>query len=254
MKRLVKILLSVLTLCFIIILCTSCGKSSSGNGGKGGGGGIFSPIVNYYDVNFHTNGGSSIETVSIKENDYLDYTPFTIRNNYAFDGWYLDETLTVAAVFPLKVENEVNLYAKWLKTREETSCKDAVIKFWANDDCAAIYDITPSGFNLDRLEELEYYCHIYVTYDVYYKKDYDVPFDIGYAGAPKFEAYILRPDGSGYGDDDIKATTSTKSREIDVNVRISDIKDKKLSLSFSTDNIQNKIYFKNINVIFCFEK
>ena len=48
-----------------------------------------------------------------------------------------------------------------------------------------MYDITPTGFDYDKLEKSGYRIKIKVTYDVYYKKDYDVPFDVGYASLPK---------------------------------------------------------------------
>ena len=211
-------------------------------------------ILTYYDVNYYTNGGTKLEKQSIKENAYLEYAPEVYKSYHQFDGWYLDATFTQPAVFPIKMEHNVNLYAKWLKVYSKGSCENAVIKFWGDNDFSAIYDITPSGYDIKRLEELGYKLKINVTYDVFYKKDYDVPFDIGYAGAPKYEAYILRSDGLGYGDEDLSTSKNSKTRELDATIKISDFKNDKLKLSFSTDNIQNKIYFENIKVTYEFVK
>ena len=82
----------------------------------------------------------------------------------------------------------------------------------------------------------------------YYKKDYDVPFDIGYAGSPKYEVSIYNSDLKGVLDEDMSTSKTTKTRTIKIEDYTTNLKNTKLRLTFSTDNIQNIIYFKNITV------
>ena len=46
------------------------------------------PIANYYTITFNTDGGSSIDSQSIKENDKVVRPINPIRNGYDFANWY----------------------------------------------------------------------------------------------------------------------------------------------------------------------
>ena len=87
---------------------------------------------------------------------------------------------------------------------------------------------------------------ITVSYDVYYKKDWDLGF--GYAGSPKYEVSVVNSDGMGKIDDNMPTETASQTRTLSFSSKIVDLKDTRLVLTFSTDNIQNVIYFKNIEV------
>lgn len=63
-----------------------------------------------YLTHFQTNGGSEIESKIVSE---IKSEPFTYREGYVFDGWFLDETLLQKATFPLKITSETILYAGW---------------------------------------------------------------------------------------------------------------------------------------------
>lgn len=176
------------------------------------------------------------------------------KDGYTFNGWFLDKQLTKSAEFPLKVTSDINLYADWLQTYYSGTCKNATLKDWAGNDSYVTYDITPTGFDYDELEKSGYRITIKVTYDVYYKKDYDVPLDIGYAGAPEYSAKILKSNGVGYGDSDLSTSKTSKTRNIEVSLSPATFKNEKFTLKFSTDNIQNLVYIKNIKVEFICEK
>ena len=206
------------------------------------------PFAKYHTVSFDTNGGNAIEAVEVINNGSLERPNAPTRANYIFESWYLDEGLTVPAIFPLKIEGNKTLYAGWLKIADDGKLADAKVKFWANNNFSASYSVTPAGFDLDKLDKKGYHFKITVTYDVYYEKDYDVPYDIGYLGAPKYEAYILNSKGAGYGEDDQTTTTTSQTRTLEFVAKISDLKDEKWMLTFATNNIQNLIYFKNITV------
>ena len=111
---------------------------------------------------------------------------------------------------------------------------------------SASYYITPEGFEWDKLEEKGYKMKITVTYDVYYKKDWDLGF--GYAGSPKYEVSVVNSDGMGKIDDNMPTETTSQTRTLSFSSKIVDLKNTRLVLTFSTDNIQNIIYFKNIKI------
>lgn len=133
-----------------------------------------------------------------------------------------------------------------LKLKDTTYCNDCSIKLSMSGDMIASYYITPEGFEWDTLEQKGYKMKITVTYDVYYKKDWDLGF--GYAGSPKYEISVVNSDGMGKIDENMPTSTSTQTKIFSFASRIVDLKETRLVLTFSTDNIQNIIYFKNIKV------
>ena len=138
------------------------------------------------------------------------------------------------------------LGAVTLKLKDTQKCKDCSIKFSTSNDMSASYYITPSGFDMDELDKKGYNMRITVTYDVYYKKDWDLL--IGYLGSPKYEVSVVNSDGMGKIDKDLSTSTSSQTRTFSVSASVADLKNTRLILTFSTDNIQNIIYFKNITV------
>lgn len=148
-----------------------------------------------------------------------------------------------------EVAEDLGAVVENLKLTDTIKCKSCSIKFLdSNYSSSASYYITPNGFEMDKLEERGYSMEIKVTYNVYYKKDYDVLWDIGYAGSPKYEISILNSDGMGKFESDLTTTTSKVSRTLTIRASIADIKNQRWVLSFSTDNVQNIIYFTDIVV------
>ncbi|MBR2024488.1 MAG: InlB B-repeat-containing protein, partial [Clostridia bacterium] len=199
-------------------------------------------------VNFETNGGSKMQSQKIASNGKLSEPTDPQRDQYVFYGWYLDRQLTQTATFPLIIKGDTTLYADWLRVEETGRCADASIKFWANNNYSANYSLTPTGFDYDKLNKAGYSMKIKVTYDVYYEKDYDVWQDIGYAGAPKYEAYILNSKSNGYGNSNMTTTTEKQTKTFECTLKMGDIQNETWSLKFSTDNIQNIVHFENIQI------
>lgn len=136
----------------------------------------------------------------------------------------------------------------FLKLKDEAQCKNCSIKMSTNLAPAVSYYITPSGFEWDRLEAKGYRMEIKVAYDVYYEKDWAI--GIGYAGSPKYEISIVNSDGLGNMESNMTTNTKTQTRTMSLVYNIVDIKNQRIVLTFSTDNIQNIIYFKNIKVTY----
>ena len=72
--------------------------------------------VEKYMLSFETNGGSAIESVYYKPNDYLLQPEDPIRANYSFGGWYKDTACTKQFSFyaaPQMPRKDMTIYAKW---------------------------------------------------------------------------------------------------------------------------------------------
>ena len=149
-------------------------------------------------------------------------------------------TLSLSACYAVE---EVEDVIDPIKLSDAKRCADCTIA-----TSASTYVITPSGFDLEKLNKRGYKMRITVTYTVSYTKTWDVLWDIGYLGAPKYEVCILDDDLVGKLDADITAPSSSKTRSIYYSTDVVNLIGSKIYLTFSSDNIQNKIHFKNISV------
>ena len=249
MKRFLIFVITLL-LSFSLISCddtTNNTFNSSSNSSKKNSKDTYESII-YNTIHFETNGGTGVKS---KETDEIKTAPTTTKDGYVFDGWYLDKSLTSAVIFPLQVKQDMTIYAKWVQIENSINYTGCKIK-WDSDYSSAIYyDVTPSGFDTERLQQLGYRkITVTVNYDVKYVKDYNVLLDIGYAGSPKYEISLTNSDDLGKFEEDLNTTTSYKTRTISQQILISNIGNDKLTLKVSTNNIQNIIYFDNIIVTY----
>ena len=164
-------------------------------------------------------------------------------------------TLMVGLVGCSEVVEQISQSVENLKLEDKRKCKDLEIKFMDSKyNSSGSYYVTPSGFEMDKLDERGYYMEIVVTYSVHYKKDYDVLWDIGYAGSPKYEVSIVNSDGMGNFESSLNTKTSKMTRSISVRSSVVDFKNQRWVLTFSTDNVQNIIYFTDIVINYrCFK-
>lgn len=232
----------VLTLFFSIILfcCISPDIGDIGDIGSIGGINIIP-----HTATFVTNGGTEVEQITTTK---IENEPSTEKENYLFDGWFLDTHFMNLAIFPYKLEDNVTFYAKWVKISDELRFEKGSIKFMNTKYSGSVsYDITPQVFDYDRLFELQKNgIRITIQYNVYLKKDYNVPFDIGYAGSPKYEVYVTDSSSNGYANEDLPITTTSESKVISCDFSLDYLKNNRFTLTFSTNNIQNIICFENI--------
>lgn len=65
-----------------------------------------------YVISFETNGGASVAAKVVKPGDNFTL-PFTSKDNYILEGWYLDKEFTVQFTNESIVDKNITLYAKW---------------------------------------------------------------------------------------------------------------------------------------------
>ena len=68
-----------------------------------------------FSVVFITNGGTTYEALTNLESgeSVQEPSPAPVKAGHTFAGWYLNEGLTAACSFPITVEENMTLYAKW---------------------------------------------------------------------------------------------------------------------------------------------
>jgi len=121
-------LLTILLICFVSVFAfAGCGSNPTDLTTPP----VTPPEPTYCTVSFVTNGGS---TINDKSCAIIDVSPTTIKSGYNFIGWYFDINLTSVVTFPLSVDSDMTLYAKWEKTQEQTIA-----------DCMAYIDSQPNN-------------------------------------------------------------------------------------------------------------
>lgn len=80
----------------------------------------------YYNVTFESNGGSEVDSQSIKANEKVEKPANPTKTGYIFDKWYSDEDLTIPYNFRTAVTADMTLYAGWT---EETEPKEYTVTF-----------------------------------------------------------------------------------------------------------------------------
>ena len=194
-------------------------------------------------ITFQTNGGSTIPKQTTK---VLKDAPETTKKNHLFDGWYLDEKLTKPVIFPLSVEYDTTLYAKWLKIYAEAEGENFSISSKSGYYSLRSYDVTSDSLDMQALAQKNMKVKVTVYFDVSYRKDYD--FFVGYMGAPKYEVYLLEKNDLGDFKENVTAPSTSTQRTLSFTMSAQKLLDNHITFTASTDNIQNVIYFKNFHV------
>ena len=131
-----------------------------------------------------------------------------------------------------------------IKTSDISRCEDC--KIYAS---VSTYYITPSGFDWENLEQKGYdTLSIVISYTVSYQKNWKI--GLGYLGAPKYEVTLANSDWLGNTIKNQVAPSNATQRSHSFSLDIVNVEGTRLTLSFSSDNVQNNIYFKNITIIY----
>lgn len=68
-----------------------------------------------FHVTYHSQGGSDVEYQEYQYGELLELPDDPMRQGYVFDGWYLDENYQIPAEENTEVQQDMNLYAHWVK-------------------------------------------------------------------------------------------------------------------------------------------
>ena len=99
-----------------------------------GGGGSSSSL----SIKFNSNGGTVVDSVSVKKGGKVSDLPTPVRDGYVFGGWYLDSSFTTAFDADTVINRNYTLYAKWVALHE---CQGTVED---NCPCLKYYDLDPT--------------------------------------------------------------------------------------------------------------
>lgn len=188
--------------------------------------------------------------MTVDDGDVLVINVNPRKDNYIFNGWYTDSSCVVAYDFSKPVISSFKLYADFTLKTKKIELQDINIKAMSSSyEYYKSFGLSLVGFDYDYLEKNGMGLQFNIMYNVKYKKDYDVLFDIGYLGAPKYEISLVNNSMSGYFEENLPTSSSGVNKSYTYNTALYFSKDQQISLIFSTDNVQNIIIFSKINVV-----
>lgn len=119
-----------------------------GGGGTGGGGGSSSggntntnvPTNNILTVNFDSQGGTPVSSVTVYSGGLISVPTPPTREGYEFGGWYTQAACVDAYNFSVAVTKSFTLYARWLPLEENERFFDVKRSDWFYDAVHALVD------------------------------------------------------------------------------------------------------------------
>ena len=71
-------------------------------------------VIDQYTINFATNGGTSIDSMTLDYGSIITAPTSPIKEEHTFQGWYYDINFTKPVSWPITLgDNDIVLYAKW---------------------------------------------------------------------------------------------------------------------------------------------
>ena len=227
-------LLLVVAILFSVSSCTMLPSDLTGN-------------TSEYTITFNSNGGSEVSPMNVGK---LKEAPKTTKEDSVFCGWYTDEELKNAVSYPFTVKEDVTLYAKWTQTTEVFDFGNATVQFSTDNSYKTEYEVTPKELDLKALAAQGYNVQIDVTYEVYYEKNYNVPFDFGYLGAPDHDVYLVNAYDDGLVKENLPTSTEATAETLSIVISAAFLSKNYYYLRLVTYNTQNIVYFNNIRVTY----
>lgn len=86
----------------------------------------------FYTVTFDSNGGSMIDSLSVRKNTTTAEPAAPTRAGYSFGGWYSDEDITTAFDFDTPINSDITLYAKWTPDSSDPADCNIGVRFTGN--------------------------------------------------------------------------------------------------------------------------
>lgn len=234
-----KTLLVVFFCALTLFAFTSCGKNDESENNSN------NPFKKNHTVTLVVENLSN-EAVTVDDGEVLNINFTPRKDDCIFMGWYTDSACMIPYDFSRPVTTSFKLYAGFSLKIKTFNCSDIKIKALSSTyNGSTTFALSLDGFDYSYLEKKGMGLQFKVMYSVKYKKDYDVPYDIGYAGSPKYELSLNNGE-SGYQEENLSTTKSAVEKCYTYNTPLNFSKDGLIYLAFSTDNVQNIISFSNI--------
>jgi len=95
-----------------------------------------------YQVTFESNGGSTIDNVTVQEGHSITEPTLPSKENYSFEGWFSDSSLNVAYDFSKPVAGDIVLHAKWSPVEVTVTFRSNATDVLSETTCQPGDDIT----------------------------------------------------------------------------------------------------------------
>ena len=110
---------------------------------------IIEPVVKTYTVTFNSNGGTSVTSITVEENNVINQPTNPTRSGYTFGGWYKESTFENAWIFANEVvTSNITLYAKWNKIEDPQG--DHTVTFNTDGGSSVESQQVPHGYKVTK--------------------------------------------------------------------------------------------------------
>ena len=110
---------------------------------------VIEPVVKTYTVTFNSNGGTSVTSITVEENNVINQPTNPTRSGYTFGGWYKESTFENAWIFANEVvTSNITLYAKWNKIEDPQG--DHIVTFNTDGGSNVESQQVPHGYKVTK--------------------------------------------------------------------------------------------------------
>lgn len=110
MKKRVKVYFAILPTLFLLIGCATTTPTATNTSE--------SEEVVRYTITFESNGGSSVSSITADEGASITKPANPSKTDNVFKDWHYDSALTELVTWPITLERNLTLYAKWQNSRD----------------------------------------------------------------------------------------------------------------------------------------
>lgn len=104
----------------------------------------FEETYNQYEVSFYSFGTEEIPDQFVNYEGQIEAPDEPVREGFIFQGWFLDEALTMAVEFPLTITEDITLYSMWT---EQVPYVDYLLTIFSSYRVDP-YDLIPSTMDM----------------------------------------------------------------------------------------------------------
>ena len=104
---------------------------------------VYANWINKYTVTFNTNGGTTINDVTVREGSNVGVPATPSKDNMVFGGWYSDANLTTVFNFGTVITKDTTIFAKWVEQNASVEKVTVVINY--NDGQSTKTELVKKG-------------------------------------------------------------------------------------------------------------